>query len=958
MVPSITGQSVNMPGTTRTSRLGDSTGIASRVGVDDQYEQNATLGSNLSSQTNGWNVGNIWGSGTLGSTFSSASRDRSRNREKVPFAAVAREVIEGKTGSGALLPAPETDRWTGRSAWGSTDANATRRSSGVSPARQRPSSNQPHNQTFIDNPQASTQFLSHPRQGVFVQDRATSLQLENSPSNMPRHPSDGILNGMGPFERMPGNQHRTSEAMYGTWTDTASVHSPVDDRRSVSNSEYFGPSSAAASRSGSLPPSREGPVQFSQMSDTLSRLSQGQAGPGSRGHTSSLSSHSNRTLPERTHSFPNDVASMFNRMALENGSGQQQNAFHRQSMSNVSAAGFLGQNQQDPRFMRQPQSDHVQNLDDGMMNAPESFTPEGFPHNQIGDRLNSYAMSQLADRGALTPGSSDYRASPFYSTGGTPPVFDHLYPSRADQSRTGSSGHSAALERKLRGLQQEQQTYLNAPYAQMFSLPQYRQFNPYQYPMTNGMQFNGVAPSLQVPPVQGLMALEPPKAPKDHDVGQGLRSALLEEFKSNNKGNKRYDLKEIYDHVVEFSGDQHGSRFIQQKLETANSDEKERVFKEIQPNALQLMQDVFGNYVIQKFFEHGDQNQKKILASKMKGHVLTLSLQMYGCRVVQKALEHILVDQQASLVKELEQHVVRCVKDQNGNHVIQKAIERIPAEHIQFITTSLTGHVGALSTHPYGCRVIQRMLEHCEDGPRDSILQELHSCQPNLISDQYGNYVTQHVIEHGKLEDRKKVIGLVMLNLLNYCKHKFASNVVEKCLVFGTNEQRRNIMVKILEKPDGPTPRESTLLGLVKDNFGNYVIQKLLDVLGSEDYPTFVDALAPEMFKAKRCITGKQILAVERKMHRFDKKNDSPLGIPARLSASNGAPSPATPNMDISAAATPPPPLTADAQSLRSDSIPSTTMSAVDEPVTGMVSSLGKTAGVVVPQIGVTDTSE
>jgi len=88
--------------------------------------------------------------------------------------------------------------------------------------------------------------------------------------------------------------------------------------------------------------------------------------------------------------------------------------------------------------------------------------------------------------------------------------------------------------------------------------------------------------------------------------------------------------------VVEFSGDQHGSRFIQQKLETANSDEKDRVFKELHKDSLQLMLDVFGNYVIQKFFEHGDQNQKRILANCMKGRVVELSLQMYGCRVVQK----------------------------------------------------------------------------------------------------------------------------------------------------------------------------------------------------------------------------------------------------------------------------------------------------------------------------------
>ena len=56
--------------------------------------------------------------------------------------------------------------------------------------------------------------------------------------------------------------------------------------------------------------------------------------------------------------------------------------------------------------------------------------------------------------------------------------------------------------------------------------------------------------------------------------------------------------QDIFGYIVEFSGDQHGSRFIQQKLETATSDEKQIVFDEIVPNnTLQLIQDVFGNYV-------------------------------------------------------------------------------------------------------------------------------------------------------------------------------------------------------------------------------------------------------------------------------------------------------------------------------------------------------------------------
>lgn len=125
------------------------------------------------------------------------------------------------------------------------------------------------------------------------------------------------------------------------------------------------------------------------------------------------------------------------------------------------------------------------------------------------------------------------------------------------------------------------------------------------------------------------------------------------------------------------------------------------------------------------------------------------------------------------------------------------------------------------------------------------------------------------------------------------------------------------------------------------------------------------------MFKAKRAIAGKQVLSVEKKMHRFDdnKKFDSPNGS-SRMSFNETslnsdragitnpfAASPTARSVDISAAATPPPPLTADGQSLRSDSIPSTAMSAVDEPVNGIISSSEKPNGMVVPEIGVTDTS-
>nr|KMM71438.1 PUF RNA binding repeat-containing protein [Coccidioides posadasii RMSCC 3488] len=449
----------------------------------------------------------------------------------------------------------------------------------------------------------------------------------------------------------------------------------------------------------------------------------------------------------------------------------------------------------------------------------------------------------------------------FYSANGTPPAAPRLVISPGNRL----AGHLAdeqteLLDRKLRSLQHEQQEYLQSasPISSRRALQQAQGYGLSSY---HAAQINQVGNPYAMGTFSGLPTVVARNQYREQDASQSLRSPLLEEFRANNKGTKRYELKDIYNHIVEFSGDQHGSRFIQQKLETANSDEKERVFQEIKPNAIQLMMDVFGNYVIQKLFEHGNQAQKKALAQQMMGHILNLSTQMYGCRVVQKALEHVLLDQQAAMVKELENQVIKCVKDQNGNHVIQKAIERVPQAHIQFIINDFSGQIQRWAVHSYGCRVIQRMLEHCNEADRDAILAELHLCSASLIPDQFGNYVIQHVIENGRERDRSQMIAVVISQLVLFSKHKFASNVVEKTLEYGGPNDRSEIL-RIFTTPN--ERGESPLEGLMKDQFGNYVIQKVLQVLKGDEYQTLVDKIVPLLSHLKKHSHGKQIAAIEK----------------------------------------------------------------------------------------------
>ncbi|XP_047154374.1 pumilio homolog 6, chloroplastic-like isoform X2 [Vigna umbellata] len=331
---------------------------------------------------------------------------------------------------------------------------------------------------------------------------------------------------------------------------------------------------------------------------------------------------------------------------------------------------------------------------------------------------------------------------------------------------------------------------------------------------------------------------------------------FLEELKFG-KG-RRFELSDIIGHIVEFSTDQHGSRFIQQKLENCGVEEKELVFKEVLPHTSKLMTDVFGNYVIQKFFEYGSPEQRKELANCLLGQILPLSLQMYGCRVIQKALEVINLEQKVQLVHELDGNVMRCVRDQNGNHVIQKCIESIPTKNIDFIISAFRGQVAILSMHPYGCRVIQRVLEHCSDEVQcQFIVDEILESVFTLAQDQYGNYVAQHVLERGRPQERSQIISKLSGHIVQLSQHKFASNVVEKCLEYGDSTEQQLLITEIV----GHDKPHDNLLTMMKDQFANYVIQRILEICSESQRAVLLSRIRLHAHALKKYTYGKHIVA-------------------------------------------------------------------------------------------------
>lgn len=68
------------------------------------------------------------------------------------------------------------------------------------------------------------------------------------------------------------------------------------------------------------------------------------------------------------------------------------------------------------------------------------------------------------------------------------------------------------------------------------------------------------------------------------------------------------------------------------------------------------------------------------------------------------------------------------------------------------------------------------------------------------------------MLQHGKPEERSTIIKELAGQIVKMSQHKFASNVVEKCLTFGTDDERQILIDEILGTTDENEPLQVLMI--------------------------------------------------------------------------------------------------------------------------------------------------
>jgi len=343
------------------------------------------------------------------------------------------------------------------------------------------------------------------------------------------------------------------------------------------------------------------------------------------------------------------------------------------------------------------------------------------------------------------------------------------------------------------------------------------------------------------------------------------RSAVLTEVRRNH-GKCKFSLAEVMPHILEFAKDQHGSRFLQTKLEESGEEDRLVIFEAILPHTKMLASDVFGNFVVQKLFDIFSKDLASQLATQLEGAVMSLANDTYGCRVIQKAMQHLPRETQQLLASELKDHVGACIESMHGNHVIQKCIEQMPPDSVNFIINEVNEKVDFWASHMYGCRVIQRLLEHCTtDVQLPKMLDAILLSIKKLAMDPFGNYVVQHMLEHGRKEDKAKIIHVVASNILLFSANKCSSNVVEKCFEHASigehatqlEKDRQLLYASVVGNMGDPNV---PLLQMLDDRFANYIVQRMIEYSKGDDRVMLQQKLMSVEHMLKNSNNGKHIL--------------------------------------------------------------------------------------------------
>eukprot|EP01120_Amphizonella_sp_Union-15-10_P015602 TRINITY_DN8064_c0_g1_i1.p1 TRINITY_DN8064_c0_g1~~TRINITY_DN8064_c0_g1_i1.p1 ORF type:complete len:451 (-),score=72.50 TRINITY_DN8064_c0_g1_i1:102-1418(-) len=238
-------------------------------------------------------------------------------------------------------------------------------------------------------------------------------------------------------------------------------------------------------------------------------------------------------------------------------------------------------------------------------------------------------------------------------------------------------------------------------------------------------------------------------------------------------------------------------------------------------------------------FSHGPNASVPI--SSMVGRFVDLSTDQRGSRFLQQRLEMATIAEKEMVFREILPSALSLMVHIFGNYVVQKFLDKGTTEQRDLLADAMKAHFLSLSLHTYGCRVVQKALEVISLERRVGLVVELKGGVSRCIMDQNGNHVLQKIIERVPSDLIGFVFDTFVGNTYGLATHPYGCRVTQRIIEY-CHSARRDILAELLVHTGT----------LVQDQYGNYVVQHVLEHGGSKDRAEVISHLKSKIFQLSR----------------------------------------------------------------------------------------------------------
>lgn len=287
----------------------------------------------------------------------------------------------------------------------------------------------------------------------------------------------------------------------------------------------------------------------------------------------------------------------------------------------------------------------------------------------------------------------------------------------------------------------------------------------------------------------------------------------------------------LYNYIIT----QKGSRDVQNIIKKVNENEVEILISKIKNYFSEITLDKYGNYFSRKLIQICIPSQRIKLLESMKNHFVEIANSSYGTHPLQNLIEIINMEEEKKIVLSyiLNNESVLAL-DSKGTHVLQKFISCTKDEERYELNQNLINLIDKLIINPFGVCVLIKLVKHTKDKSIPTkIANYITNGDPlSFMQHPYANYAVQILLSNTDLSDCDVIIETIIQNYLSLSMQKYSSNVVENCIKFGKESTIKSIFKSIIE--------QEKLESLLNNNYGNFVLEKLIARLNKEEKMIFI----------------------------------------------------------------------------------------------------------------------